>query len=185
MPGQQPSQLLVGVELAGVQDLHRRHDEARCAEAALNCGLLHKCLLNIRELPVRTEQALQRLYLLALCPDRKVDAGVEGLAVDQHVAGAALSDLAAFLDRSHSEIVAEHVRETCADIHHLLNLFAVQIETDQLILCAHQASPPALRTASSRHFPAISTAMCWRKALDDLQEFLGLMSEMTDFANAS
>ncbi len=49
--------------------------------------------------------------VLALGPYRQIDAGVEGLAVDEDGAGAALPHLAALFHAGHAEVIAQHVRQ--------------------------------------------------------------------------
>ena len=97
--GQELAQFLIAVELSGLQDFFRSHDKAGRTEAALDGSLVDEGLLDIRQLSVRAAKPLQCEDLLALRPDCQVDAGIEGLPVDQNVAGAALADLAALFDR--------------------------------------------------------------------------------------
>ena len=68
-------------------------------------------LLDVGQLTVRAEQALERADVLALRPHGEVDARVEALAVDDDVARAALADLAALLHGCQAEIIAQHVRQ--------------------------------------------------------------------------
>jgi len=170
--GELLAQLVVRVLDAGVQNLGRGHDEARGAEAALNGGLVHKGLLDVGDLAVRAHEPLERQYVLALGPRGEVEAGVDGLAVDEHVARAALADLAALLDGGQAEVVAQHVREARAHVDHLFNGLAVDGAFDKLVLC-HYSSPPQRLTDSTRQRRAISTAMCWRNALDARHESRG------------
>ena len=117
MAGQQLAQLVVGVVHAPVQDLHRRHDKARGAEAALNGRLLHKGLLDVGQLTVGAHKPLQGGDVLALGPHGQVQAGVVALAVDEDVAGAAFAHLAALLHGGHGEVAAPHIRQGCPDVH--------------------------------------------------------------------
>ena len=177
MAGQELPQLLVGVLLAALQDLHCRQDEARGAEAALDGRLVHKGLLDVRELAVGAQQPLQGADVLALRPDRQVDAGVIGLSVNEDVAGAALPHLAALLHGGHPEVVAEHIGEAGPHVHRALHILTVQVEMDRLILhhvfLRHHRSPPASFTAWMNARRALSTAMCIRKSLAARQESRG------------
>ena len=83
MTREQLSQLGVGVEGVRLENLLCRHDEAGRAKAALDRRLVYERLLDIRELAVCPCQALEGEDMLALGPHRKVDAGVERLAVYQ------------------------------------------------------------------------------------------------------
>ena len=57
----------------------------------------------------RACQALQGQDFLALGPHSQVNAGIETLAVDQDVAGSALSYLTALLDAGKAEIIPQHI----------------------------------------------------------------------------
>ena len=81
------------------------------AVAALDSGLINEGLLDVGQLAVRAEQALERADVLALSPDCQINAGVEALPVNDDVAGAALADLAALLHGRQAEIIAQHVRQ--------------------------------------------------------------------------
>ena len=180
MAGQQLAQLVVGVVHTPVQNFHRRHDKARGAEAALNGRFLHKGLLDVGQLAVGAHEALQGGDVLALGPHGQVQAGVVALAVDEHVAGAAFAHLAALFHGGHGEVVAEHIRQRCPDVHHFLHFLAVEEERHQLILIlCHYSSPPASFTDSMRQRLALSTAMWERKALLARQESRGWMSSST------
>ena len=178
MPGEELAQLRVRIELSAFQDLHRRHDKAGGAEAALNGGLVDKRLLNVAQLTVGPHQAFQRADALALCPDSQIDAGVEALAVNDDVARAALPHLAALFHAGHVVIVPKHIGQAGPDVHHPFHILAIQIKMDQLILC-HYSSPPASFTDSINARLALSTAMCSRKSLAARQESRGLMSAVT------
>ena len=184
MAGEQLAQLLTGVFLAGFQYLHGGHYEAGGAEAALHGGLLHKGLLNVRKLAVRAKQPLEGADMLALGPYGQVNAAVEAFAVYEHVAGAALAYLAALLYGGEVVVVAEHVGQGSPDVYHLFYVLAVYVAVNKLILC-HYSSPPARIMDSVMQRLAVSTAICWRKALLARQESRGLMSSRTVRAKAS
>ena len=160
MARQQLAELVIGIVYPTIQNLHRRHDEAGDAEAALDAGLLHEGLLNVGELAVGTHETLQRGDMLALGPHRQIQTGVIALAVDEDVAGAALPHLTALFHGGHGEVVAEHIRQRGPDVYHPLHLLAVEEEGHQLILIlCHYSSPPASFTDSIRQRLALSTAM--------------------------
>ena len=79
------------------------------AVAALDSGLINEGLLDVGHLAVRSCQALQGQDFLALGPHSQVNAGIEALAVDQDVAGSALSYLTALLDAGKAEIIPQHI----------------------------------------------------------------------------
>ena len=178
VPGEELAQLRVRIELAALQNLHRRHDKAGGAETALNGGLVDKGLLDVAELAVGPHQALQCADTLTLCPDSQIDAGVEALAVNDNIAGTAFSHLAALFHAGHVIVVPKHIGQAGPDVHHPFHILAIQVEMDQLILC-HYSSPPASFTDSINARLALSTAMCSRKSLAARQESRGLMSAVT------
>ncbi|MPM76835.1 hypothetical protein SDC9_123834 [bioreactor metagenome] len=188
MARKQLTQLVVRIFLAGFQNLHGGENEAGGAETALNGGLVHKGLLNVGQLAVGAQKALQRADGLAIRPDRKVYAGVKRLAVDEDVARAAFAHLAALFHRGHAKVVAEHIRQRRPRVHHPLDLFAVEGEADGFILhhmLFHHSAPPASRTLSINPRLALSTAMCSRKSRLARQLSLGLISSFTAWANRS
>ena len=128
--------------------------------AVVATELIHKGLLDVAGLAVGAEKSLQSADVLAVRPHRQIDAGVERLAVDEHGAGTALAHLAALFHGGHVIVVAEHIRQAGADIHHLLHVLAVDITADQLILLAHTSSPPASSMDFTKQRLAISTAIC-------------------------
>ncbi|MPM76125.1 hypothetical protein SDC9_123120 [bioreactor metagenome] len=134
MTGEEFSELVARVLLAGFEDLHGGHDKSRRAEAALNGRFVHKRLLDVAELSVGAEQALQRADVLAFRPDGEVDAGVVAFPVDNDVAGAAFADFAAFFNGSQAVVVSEHVRQRGANVHIRFHVLAVDITLDKLFL---------------------------------------------------
>ena len=90
--GHADADLLVGQRPALVMDLHCAHDGAWRAEAALD-AVSSKGLLDVGQLAVRPFQVLQRQYVLAVGPDRQVDAGIEAFPVDDDVTSPALAHL--------------------------------------------------------------------------------------------
>ncbi|MPM24858.1 hypothetical protein SDC9_71346 [bioreactor metagenome] len=70
-------------------------------------------------------QTFQRHDILALCPDRHVDAGVERLPIDQDGAGTALTHIATVLDAIKSCLASEHIRKRLPDIHTIGSHLAV------------------------------------------------------------
>ena len=123
--GEELSELIVCVKAVCLQDLDRRHHKARRAEAALDGGFFNERLLNVAQLTVGTEQAFERADVLALRPDSEIDAGVEGLTVDEDIASAALADLAALFHGGHVVVVAQHIGERSAHVDHFFNVLAV------------------------------------------------------------
>ena len=83
---------------SGAHNLGGTHDEARRAEAALDGHLVDKRPLHRAKTPIRCLQALSGNDCGAVGPYRKVEARVDGTAVNQHGAGAALAHLAAAFD---------------------------------------------------------------------------------------
>ena len=126
--GQQLTQLVVGVLLAGLDDLDSGHDEAGGAETTLDSSFLDESFLDSVQLAVGAQQAFQSTDFLALDPNCQVQAGVDSLTIDQDVAGAAFADLAALLDGVHLEIVTQHIGQGCANVNGLLNRLAIQGE---------------------------------------------------------
>ena len=110
MPRHPDPDLLVRQFPALVQDLHRTHDGARCAEPALDGRLVDERLLDIGQLAVRSFQAFQRQDLLSVRPDCQVDAGIEAFPVDQDVAGSAFTHLAALLHAGQAKVVPQQAR---------------------------------------------------------------------------
>ena len=136
--------------------------------------------------PFGAEQALQRADLLAVRPDGKVNAGVETLPVDEHVACAALAYLAALLDRMQIEIVAQKVGQRCAHIHHFLHGLSIDRALNPFILhFLHQSSPPLRLIASVSARRASSSARCRRNSRVARQLVRGFTSSSAAFANAS
>lgn len=109
MTGQQFADLVIGIFLSGLQKFRCAHDKARGTESALDSGLINKGLLNVGHLAVRSCQALQGQDFPALGPHSQVNTGIEALAVDQDVAGSALSYLTALLDAGKAEIIPQHI----------------------------------------------------------------------------
>ena len=117
-------------------------------------------LLDICQLAVGAQKAFQGADLLAVCPNCQIDAGVEGLAVNEDGASTAFADFATLLNGGHAEIVAEHICQAGADVNHLLNIFAVEVIFHKLILVFHYRTPPARFTDSTMQRFADSTATC-------------------------
>ena len=105
--GQELADLVIGIFLSGLQKLRCAHDKARGTESALDSGLINEGLLNIGHLAVRSRKAFQGQDFLALGPHSQVNTGIEALAVDQDVAGSALSYLTALLDAGKAEIIPQ------------------------------------------------------------------------------
>ena len=76
------------------QEPHRRHDEPRHAERALESLLIHHCLLHRMQRPVRRRQAFDRRYLLAAHGIRQHRA-----AIVRHIVNAAPCKLRTPRDR--------------------------------------------------------------------------------------
>lgn len=109
--GEELAQFVVGVFLAGVDDLGRRQNKARDAEAALDGGFVHEGLLHVGKRPVRVHQAFKRDDVLALGPDSQIQTGVDCLAVNECGARAAFADLTAlFTDVSRKSLRSISVR---------------------------------------------------------------------------
>ena len=72
--------LLVARVRAAVEQIDRRHDHARCAEAALKPVLLPETFLDRMELPVR-RHPFDGLHLCALALDGQERAGLHRLTV--------------------------------------------------------------------------------------------------------
>ena len=134
MSGEQLPELISRVLFAALKDLNGAHDDTRCTESALYCRLIDKSLLNIRELAVRSHQPFQSADFFSVRPHCKIDAGVKALSVDDHIAGAALAHLAAFLDTGQGIIIAKHIGERSSYIDHRLTLHTVDTAAHQFIL---------------------------------------------------
>src|SRR5512135_2390708 len=92
------------------EEVARRQDHARRAEAALEAVLLAERLLHGVELPVRRE-ALDRRDLRAVGLDREHRAGLDGLAVEEHGARSALARVAADVGPGQAQRLPEVVDE--------------------------------------------------------------------------
>src|SRR5436190_18150899 len=96
-----------------LEELHRRHDHARRAEAALRAVTLPERFLDGMQLAVGREP-LDRRHIGAVGLDRQYRARLHGLAVDQHRAGAADARLAADMRPGQAAHVAQEVDEESA-----------------------------------------------------------------------
>ena len=103
--------------LARIRDLRKEadggHDEPRGAVAALEAVLLVERLLDGVHRPVR-RQAFNGRNLVAVRLDAEQRAGLHGLAVQQHRAGAAAGCVAADVCAGQAELLAQNVDEELA-----------------------------------------------------------------------
>src|SRR5260370_37760207 len=102
--------LVLGRVRVLVQEVGGRHDETRRAVAALQAVLVPERLLDRVQLAV-FGHALDRGQALALGLDRKHGAALDGFAVDQDRARAALARVAADTASGEPELVAQVVHE--------------------------------------------------------------------------
>src|SRR3972149_1370098 len=91
-----PNLVFAGIGLLAQQP-PCEHDQPWGAEPALHGARLHKRFLNLVEIAIAAAHALNGQDLLVLGFDREVEAGIDGLTVDEHGAGAALAFLAGAL----------------------------------------------------------------------------------------
>ena len=96
---------------AVAQQILRRHQHARRADAALRRAMVEEGLLQRRERAVR-RKALDRLDRAAGHLAHRDQAGADLPAVEQHRAGAAVAGVAADLGAGEAEIVAQRGGET-------------------------------------------------------------------------
>src|SRR5262245_2922310 len=93
-----------------LQQLHRRHDHPRRAEAALQPVAVPESLLHRMQIPVRC-QPLDRSDGGAVGLHREYRARLDRLAVHQHRAGAANAGLAADVGAGQSKAIAQVVNQ--------------------------------------------------------------------------
>ena len=96
--GDKLTHLFPCVLLSGTDNFHRRQNKAGGTEAALNRRFIDKSLLHRIEFSVFALQAFDRQNTLAVCPDCKVNAAIDGHSIHQHGTGAALPYFAAFFN---------------------------------------------------------------------------------------
>ena len=87
----------------------RRQHHARRTEPALEALRRHEATLH-RVLPIRSAQTLDRGDLASFGPERRSDAAMHRVAVQQHGAGAAIAGIAAFLDPEPAELSQERAK---------------------------------------------------------------------------
>src|SRR5665213_725205 len=101
-----PDLLIARVGIA-IQDLLRRHDHARRAEAALQSVLIPEGFLDLVQLAVGGGHAFDGQDLGAIALDREDGAALDGLAVQLHCAGPAQRRLAADVRTGESDHLAQ------------------------------------------------------------------------------
>ena len=113
------------------QEPHRRHDEPRHAERALESLLIHHCLLHRMQRPVRRRQAFDRRYLLAAHRVRQHRAAIVRHIVKQHRASAALRAIASQLRSRQPQLVAQCKRQRLLLHHFHAARLPIHVERDQ------------------------------------------------------
>src|SRR5262249_49755235 len=109
----------------------RAHQLARRAEAALRRVVRHERLLERVQRAV-LDQTFDRLDRPAVHPGGELAAGVDGLAVDEHGAGAALAAVAADLGAGEIQLIAEELGEGPAVVDLDAAAAAVEGERDRM-----------------------------------------------------
>src|SRR5207248_3169046 len=108
--GEPVARFFLGRVLVFVEQRLRRDDKARCAEAALQGGVLQEFLLH-RMQRLTLGDALDRQDRAALGLDAEHQAGTHDIAVDDDRAGAAIARAAAFLAARQVQFVAQAVEQ--------------------------------------------------------------------------
>ena len=108
--------VVVGGERIFSQQIGRRHQHARRAEAALQSVMLVKQFLQRVHLPDAAE-AFDRLDAAAIGLHREHQASARAVAVDQHGAGAADAVLAADMGAGEPERVTQEIGEQQPRLH--------------------------------------------------------------------
>ena len=115
--GQGSTHLVLGDRARGVIEQRLRgHDHARDADAALRSPMLDERVLEGVK-AIALGQALDGLDGGAIRLIREHQAGVDGLAVHEHRARAALALAAAFLGPGQAQVLAQHVDEPLVAAH--------------------------------------------------------------------
>src|SRR2546426_5168853 len=134
---------LGGILVAGEQGAARQH-HPRGAVAALQPVLLPERFLDGVQLAVLL-QAFHRGDLRALGLDREDGAGLHGLAIEQHRAGAAVGGVAADVRAGQAQVLAEQVdeKQSRLDLHAVRSAVDGQLD----VMRGHGYRPPARSTA--------------------------------------
>src|SRR4029434_10925521 len=131
----------------------RAHDHARYAETALGGLLLDESTLDRPRLVDRA-QALECPYLPAMKGGHRHQAGENRLVIEQHCAGAALTETTAKLGAVQLQLVAQHVKQRSGRVHIDLMRAVVDDKRNHV-----GTSSPRLREASlplALHFPELA-----------------------------
>ena len=148
-----------GAGVAVEQGLGGQHD-ARRAEAALRAAVLDERLLDGMQRR-RRRQALDGDDVAARRFQRQHQAGVDGSAVDQHRAGAAVAVAATFLGAGEADAVAQQLEQRVARVGEHRALLAVDgAGEERLHARADSIAAAAQQSASAR---AVSTATSERR----------------------
>lgn len=171
--GNELAQLVPGVGLSRAHDLHGGQDDARRTEAALDGGLLHEGPLDGAERAgVRVLEPLHREDALSLRPDGQVDARVDGRAVHQDGAGAALPHLTALFHAGEPQPLPQGVGQGFPRVDAHLHVLAVDGHMQNL---HHICAPPFLAASASAR-PESSDTNWMRNSRDARQLVRGLTS---------
>ncbi len=117
-----------GAEVLPLRLVQRRagQDHARCAEAALKPLRIQKRLLHRMGAAIG-RKAFDRRHGVTVGAERRDQAAMHRLAVDQHGAGAAVAGVAALLDAEMAEFAQERA-QALAGLRLIEKLFAVDLE---------------------------------------------------------
>ena len=121
--------LLLGRLRRVVQEVDRRHDHARGAEAALEAVLFPEAFLQGVQLAV-LGQAFNRRDLRAIGLDGEDGARLGAAAVDEHRAGTALAGVAADVGAGQEQLLAEEVDEEQPGFHVRFSYLAIDGHRD-------------------------------------------------------
>ena len=113
----------------GVEQGGSHHELAGRAKPALWGIVIDKGLLQWRQTSV-VRQALHRLHVGAIGPDRQVSAGIDWLPIQQHGAGATLTAVTAEFGPREIEMVPEELHQGPAVLHIDVMTHAIHDQAD-------------------------------------------------------
>ena len=131
------------------EQVGRRHQHARRADAALGRAMQVKGLLEPGQAAARRFQPLDGQHLAPLDLSHRRHAGTDLAAVQQHRAGAAIARIAADLGAGHRQLFTEHVGEAPDRVGADLGRVAVEGEGN-LRLRGHHALPSSASVRRTR-----------------------------------
>ena len=138
------------------EQVGRRHQHRRSADAALRRAVPEKCLLQRRQSAILGRQPLDGRHRPSLDARHRDQAGAALPTVEQNRAGAAIPGVAADLGAGQPQIVAQHVREAPDRVGMQRPRLPVEREAERVVRRPHaaissaQASRAIARRTSSR-----------------------------------